>query len=73
MKIVKTELPGVLVIEPKIIGDERGFFLESYQLNRYAAAGYLCPSSRITCRGRREASCAVFTCRTPMPKANWSA
>ena len=43
MKIVKTELPGVLVIEPKAIGDERGFFLESYQLNRYTAAGISLP------------------------------
>lgn len=43
MQIIKTELPGVLVIEPKTFGDQRGFFLESYQLDRYTAAGISLP------------------------------
>lgn len=43
MKIIKTELPGVLVIEPKAIGDARGFFLETYQRDRYTAAGISLP------------------------------
>jgi dTDP-4-dehydrorhamnose 3,5-epimerase len=30
MKVIETPLPGVLVIEPKVFGDSRGFFLESY-------------------------------------------
>ena len=30
MKIVQTDIPEVLVIEPKVFGDERGFFFESY-------------------------------------------
>jgi dTDP-4-dehydrorhamnose 3,5-epimerase len=30
MKVSPTQLPGVLLIEPKVFGDERGFFLESY-------------------------------------------
>lgn len=30
MKVIETELPGVLIIEPKIFGDARGFFYESY-------------------------------------------
>ena len=30
MKVVATALPEVLILEPKIFGDERGFFLESY-------------------------------------------
>jgi dTDP-4-dehydrorhamnose 3,5-epimerase len=30
MKVIETPLPGVLVIEPKVFGDARGFFLESY-------------------------------------------
>lgn len=29
MNIVQTTLPGVLIIEPKVFGDERGFFYES--------------------------------------------
>ena len=39
MNIVETPLPGVLVIEPKVFGDDRGFFMETWQAERYAAAG----------------------------------
>ena len=39
MNILETPLPGVLVIEPKVFGDDRGFFLETWQSERYAAAG----------------------------------
>jgi dTDP-4-dehydrorhamnose 3,5-epimerase len=35
MKITQTRLPGVLVIEPNIYGDERGFFVETFQVGRY--------------------------------------
>lgn len=30
MKVSETSLPGVLLVEPKVFGDERGFFLESF-------------------------------------------
>lgn len=30
MKIIKTDIPDVLIIEPKVFEDERGFFFESY-------------------------------------------
>jgi dTDP-4-dehydrorhamnose 3,5-epimerase len=36
MKATATALPGVVVIEPDVYRDERGFFLESYQRARYA-------------------------------------
>jgi dTDP-4-dehydrorhamnose 3,5-epimerase len=39
MRVLETALPGVLIIEPKVFGDERGFFLESYHADRYRAAG----------------------------------
>jgi dTDP-4-dehydrorhamnose 3,5-epimerase len=39
MKVIKTKLPGVVIIEPKVFGDHRGFFLESYHAEGYAAAG----------------------------------
>jgi dTDP-4-dehydrorhamnose 3,5-epimerase len=39
MNVIETELPEVLIIEPKLFGDQRGFFLETYQLARYAACG----------------------------------
>ena len=30
MNVIKTDIPDVLILEPKVFGDERGFFLESY-------------------------------------------
>jgi len=39
MKVVKTELPEVLIFEPNVIADERGFFLETFQAERYAVHG----------------------------------
>ena len=39
MKIVPTELEGVQVIEPQVFADERGFFMESFQKQRYREAG----------------------------------
>jgi len=35
MNVVKTSLDGVVIIEPKVFGDDRGFFLETYQEKRY--------------------------------------
>ena len=36
---IKTELPGVVVIEPTVFGDARGYFMETYQKDEFAAAG----------------------------------
>src|SRR5882724_4707411 len=39
MQIIRTEIPDVVIIEPKVFGDPRGFFLEAFQSQRYAEAG----------------------------------
>jgi dTDP-4-dehydrorhamnose 3,5-epimerase len=39
MNVIETELPGVKIIEPKVFGDARGFFVETYHRERYRAAG----------------------------------
>ena len=39
MKVTETEIPGLLVIEPKVHGDARGFFVETWQRERYAEIG----------------------------------
>ena len=39
MNVIVTELPEVLIVEPKLFGDQRGFFLETYQFQRYVEAG----------------------------------
>ena len=35
MKVIKTRLKDCVIIEPKLFGDERGFFLETFQSVRY--------------------------------------
>ncbi len=42
MKIIKTEIEGLLLIEPQIFEDNRGFFMESYSKEKYMAAGIEC-------------------------------
>ncbi len=39
MKIVETTLPGACIIEPRVFGDARGFFYESYNQGAYREAG----------------------------------
>ena len=39
MKIISTSIPDVLLIEPQVFQDERGFFLESYQKKKFKEAG----------------------------------
>ena len=39
MKVNPTALPGVLLIEPRVFGDDRGFFLETYNRVRFAEHG----------------------------------
>jgi len=36
VKIERTELPGVLVLEPRLFRDDRGFFYESFNVDRFA-------------------------------------
>jgi len=35
MKIIQTELPGVLILEPRVFADERGFFFESFNARTF--------------------------------------
>ena len=39
MQLIPTEIPEVLIIEPKRFGDSRGFFAETFRADRYAEAG----------------------------------
>jgi dTDP-4-dehydrorhamnose 3,5-epimerase len=43
MNIIPSALPEVLVIEPKVFGDERGFFFESYNRKAFADAAGIDP------------------------------
>ena len=39
MNVIETSLPGVMIVEPKVFGDERGFFMETYNAERYRQYG----------------------------------
>lgn len=39
MKVIPTGIPEVLVIEPAVFGDERGFFMETWQRKKFAEIG----------------------------------
>lgn len=39
MELIPTAIPEVLIIEPQVFGDERGFFLESWNAEKFAAKG----------------------------------
>lgn len=43
MQFHQTELPGVIVVEPKVFADERGFFMETFHQPRFAEAGIALP------------------------------
>lgn len=43
MNVIETKLTGVLIIEPKVYGDHRGFFLETFQAERYQDIGITLP------------------------------
>ncbi|QSQ14757.1 dTDP-4-dehydrorhamnose 3,5-epimerase [Myxococcus landrumensis] len=59
MKVTPLEIPDLLLVEPKVFGDDRGFFMELFHAKRYADAGIPGPfiqdnysrSSRGTLRG----------------------
>jgi dTDP-4-dehydrorhamnose 3,5-epimerase len=39
MKIIKTGIQDLIIVEPKVFGDHRGYFFESYSKSRYEEAG----------------------------------
>ena len=43
MNFIATAIPGVILVEPRVFQDERGFFMETFEARRYAAAGIAGP------------------------------
>ena len=66
MKITPTDLPEVLIIEPDVHKDDRGFFVETWHAEKYAAAGldarFVQDNHSRSSRGiRRLAACGFFS------------
>ena len=57
----QTEIPGVVVIEPQVFGDDRGYFMETYQKDQFAEA-----APPAVC-------CAACTSRRTIRRASWCA
>ncbi|MDB4987316.1 MAG: dTDP-4-dehydrorhamnose 3,5-epimerase [Myxococcaceae bacterium] len=43
MEVIPQAIPEILLIKPKVFGDERGYFVETYQLERYVKSGLATP------------------------------
>lgn len=41
MDFIKTKIDGVVIVEPKVFGDHRGFFMESYSKREFEKAGLI--------------------------------
>jgi dTDP-4-dehydrorhamnose 3,5-epimerase len=54
MQIIPTALPDVVLIEPKVFQDDRGFFLETFQARKYTAAGITLPMVQDNHSGSRQ-------------------
>lgn len=54
MQITPTAIPEVVIIEPRIFRDERGFFLETFQASKYTAAGITQPMVQDNYSGSRQ-------------------
>lgn len=54
MNVIKTKLPEVLIIEPDVFGDERGWFLETFSQSRYdeAAKKASFVQDNVSCSGK---------------------
>ena len=65
----QTEIPGVVVIEPQVFGDDRGYFMETYQKDQFAAAGI----DKEFRAAPPAVCCAACISRKTTPRASWCA
>lgn len=49
IEVTECEIEGVKIIEPKVYGDDRGYFMETYQYDTYAKAGITCQFVQDNC------------------------
>ena len=68
MRKISTSLPGVIILEPRIFGDERGFFLESYNEKVFADLGIDERLFRTIIPARGETYCAACITRSTTRK-----
>ena len=69
----ETEIPGVVVIEPQVFGDDRGYFMETYQKDQFAAAGIDKEFVQDNQSRSTRAYCGACISRRTTPRASWCA
>jgi dTDP-4-dehydrorhamnose 3,5-epimerase len=69
MQFVRTEIPDIVIVEPRVFGDARGFFLETFQSRRYAAEGITNPFVQDNLS--RAACCAACISRILRRRESW--
>ena len=71
MNVVETQLPGVLIIEPNVFGDHRGFFKETFQIERYREAGIDLAFVQDNHLALSAECCAACICKGLGHRASW--
>jgi dTDP-4-dehydrorhamnose 3,5-epimerase len=70
MRFVETDIPGVIVVEPDVYRDARGYFLETYHADKYAGGGLPGPfvQDNHSCSGRNTLRGLHLQVRRPQGK-----
>ena len=65
---IATEIPGVIIIEPTVFGDSRGYFMETYQAEEFAAAGIPGPFVQDN-QSKSTRGCLLYTSPSPRDRS----
>jgi dTDP-4-dehydrorhamnose 3,5-epimerase len=68
MQVIPTSIPDVLIIEPRVFSDDRGFFFESFHQGRYAEAGIDMPMVQSNHSGSRRRVLRGLHYQNPYPQ-----
>ncbi len=68
MNVEPQEIPDVLLITPKVFGDARGFFLESFSAQLYAEAGMTLPFVQDNCSRSKKGTLRGLHFQEPQPQ-----
>lgn len=72
MEVEKTSIDGVLLLKPKVFGDERGYFVETWQQKRYAELGIDLPFVQDNHSKSTKGICVAFISKRSTLRASLS-
>lgn len=73
IKVESCEIEGLKVITPTVFGDERGYFMETYNYNDFKEAGIDVQFVQDNQSASKKVSCVDFTSRSITRRTNWYA